>query len=53
MFGDRLNVVVNDCKSDCDMIDNLLKESKIKIVDIRPIPPSLENVFMHLIREVN
>jgi ABC-2 type transport system ATP-binding protein len=53
MFGDRLNVVVNDCKSDCDMIDNLLKENNIKVVDIRPIPPTLENVFMHLIREAN
>lgn len=49
MFGDRLNIVVEDCTKDCSRIENLIKESTVTITDLRPIPPSLENVFIHLI----
>jgi len=53
MFGDRLNVVVDDCEKDCKELEALLKNNSITITDIRPIPPSLENVFMHLIKDAN
>lgn len=53
MFGDRLNVVVDDCEKDCKELEALLKNNSITITDMRPIPPSLENVFMHLIKDAN
>lgn len=53
MFGDRLNVVVDDCDRDCKELEELLKNNLITVTDIRPIPPSLENVFMHLIKDAN
>ncbi|MGE5679866.1 MAG: ATP-binding cassette domain-containing protein [Bacillota bacterium] len=49
MFGDRLNVVVDNCKNDGSLIEKLLKDNSVAIHDIREIPPSLENVFIHLI----
>ncbi|RJP73010.1 MAG: ABC transporter ATP-binding protein [Ignavibacteriales bacterium] len=53
MFGDRLNVVVDECVSDVKELEELLKKNSITINDVRPIPPSLENVFMHLIKDAN
>ncbi len=53
MFGDRLNVVVDECDSDVKELEKLLKKNSITINDVRPIPPSLENVFMHLIKDAN
>jgi ABC-2 type transport system ATP-binding protein len=49
MFGDRLHVVVNDCSKDCPELESLLKDNSITITDLRQVPPSLENVFIHLI----
>lgn len=49
MFGDRLNVVVNDSRNDSGEIETLLKSNSVTIADMRQIPPSLENVFIHLI----
>jgi hypothetical protein len=53
MFGDRLNVVVEECDSDVKELEELLRKNSITINDVRPIPPSLENVFMHLIKDAN
>ncbi|MCX6150780.1 MAG: ABC transporter ATP-binding protein [Ignavibacteriales bacterium] len=53
MFGDRLNVVVDNCKNDCSALEKLLTENNISVMDVRSITPSLENVFMHLIKEAN
>jgi ABC-2 type transport system ATP-binding protein len=51
MFGDRLNVAIDDYKNDFDRIDKLLSTSEIQLIDHRIIPTSLENVFIHLIGE--
>lgn len=49
MFGDRLNVAVDDYSNDFKKIEKLLEENNIQIIDHRIIPTSLENVFIHLI----
>ncbi len=50
LFGDRIDVVVNNYKEDLDTIENLLKANKIEILDDRLKPVSLENVFINLLQ---
>jgi ABC-2 type transport system ATP-binding protein len=50
MFGDRINVVLNSFDSEYESIEKLLIESGVTIIDKRVITPSLENVFIHLIK---
>lgn len=47
MFGDRLNVVVEDAKKEYEKIKKLFLENSITEIDKRIIPPSLENVFIY------
>lgn len=49
MFGDRLNIVVSDFKSDSISIEKVLKDNKIQVGGVRQVSPSLENVFIHMI----
>ncbi|MGE5432853.1 MAG: ABC transporter ATP-binding protein [Syntrophomonadaceae bacterium] len=49
MFGDRIDVVVDNCDADCSTIKDLLVKESVTITDLRVVPPSLENVFIHLI----
>lgn len=49
MFGDRIDVVVDNCDLDCETIKDLLTKESVTITDLRVVPPSLENVFIHLI----
>jgi len=51
MFGDRINVVVENYKSELASIKKLLVENKVQIANERIITPTLENVFMHLIKD--
>lgn len=51
MFGDRLNVAVNDYENDFNIIEKLISGNGIQLIDHRLIPISLENVFIHLINE--
>ena len=51
MFGDRIDVVLNDYEKDYPGIENLLRDASIPITDNRLISPSLENVFIHLIKK--
>lgn len=53
MFGDRINITINSYKEDYQKIEKTLIENKIQITDSRSVTPSLENVFMHLIKEAN
>ena len=53
MFGDRLNVAVNEYEKDFAAIEKLFIEYNIQMIDHRIIPTSLENVFIHLISESN
>jgi ABC-2 type transport system ATP-binding protein len=50
-FGDRLHVIVHNEKSGIEHITGLIKDHGLNLSDIRLIPPSLENVFISLVRE--
>lgn len=51
MFGDRLNVAVDNYKEDFGAIEKLIIANGVQMTDHRIIPTSLENVFIHLIGE--
>ncbi|MHB9013435.1 MAG: ABC transporter ATP-binding protein [Ignavibacteriaceae bacterium] len=51
MFGDRINVAVNNYEKDFTIIEKILVEAGVQLADHRVIPTSLENVFIHLISE--
>ena len=50
-FGDRLNVVVQDGDRDVPVLRNKLKSEGIEITSWRVIQPSLENIFISLMRK--
>ncbi|MFA8341878.1 MAG: ABC transporter ATP-binding protein [Rhodothermaceae bacterium] len=50
MFGDRLNIVIDDYEIDIKKIESSLANSEVRILNKREITPSLENVFIHLIK---
>ncbi len=49
LFGDRINVIT-DISYDYKELLNILTENDIEIIDSRITVPSLENIFMHLIK---
>jgi len=53
MYGDRLNVALQNYDNDYHGLEKLLVDNKIQIVDNRIITPSLENVFIHLISKAS
>ena len=53
IFGDRLNVAADNHDENGGKIRKILEENSIIITDIRKISPSLENAFIHLIKENN
>jgi drug efflux transport system ATP-binding protein len=53
MFGDRINVIIDDYDKQYSGIKMLLNENKIEIISNRIISASLENVFIHLVKEAN
>ena len=52
IFGDRLNAVIENTEEENKII-SLLESGKIKIESKRLIAPSLENVFIHLIKKAS
>ena len=46
IFGDRLNVVVQDAAAEIGRIEAALAAAGIPVVQKRTLPPSLENVFI-------
>jgi len=53
MFGDRINIIVDEYETDYKRIEKLLSDNSIEILNHRLITPSLENVFIHLVQEAN
>jgi ABC-2 type transport system ATP-binding protein len=51
LFGDRVNVVVDSYEKEFAKIEALLKENNIPVESSRSIPASLENVFIHLVKD--
>lgn len=52
-FGDRLNVIVENANRDFPHIEIQLKQNGIAVESWRMISPSLENVFISLLTQVN
>jgi ABC-2 type transport system ATP-binding protein len=48
-FGDRLNVVVKDSRTDLPRLRQILEGEGIPVSSVRTISPSLENVFISLL----
>ena len=53
LFGDRINVVADSYEKEYGKIETLLKQNGVTIESSRSIPPSLENVFIHLVKEAS
>ncbi|HMS65257.1 MAG TPA: ABC transporter ATP-binding protein [Ignavibacteria bacterium] len=53
IFGDRLNVALPENENNERKIKELLESNSVIITDMRKISPSLENAFIHLIKENN
>ncbi|HEY6905993.1 MAG TPA: ABC transporter ATP-binding protein, partial [Ignavibacteriaceae bacterium] len=51
LFGDRVNVVVDSYEKEFPKIEALLKKNNIPVESSRSIPASLENVFIHLVKD--
>lgn len=48
MFGDNINIISNE---PIDLFTNFLKENEVKIFEVKQKIPSVENVFIHLLRK--
>jgi ABC-2 type transport system ATP-binding protein len=51
LFGDRINIITDNAEENITSIINLLDSNSIIVSDTRIIPPSLENVFIHLVEK--
>jgi ABC-2 type transport system ATP-binding protein len=50
LFGDRINIVVSNYETDFPKIEKAFSDNSIKITDKRIITPSLENLFIYLMK---
>lgn len=53
IFGDRINIVLDNNSNSIEDIEKLLKQNSITISSKRIIPPTLENVFIYKIKEAS
>lgn len=53
LYGDRLNVALANYDEQYKNLEKLLTDNNVEIFDHRIIPPSLENVFIHLISKAS
>jgi ABC-2 type transport system ATP-binding protein len=51
LFGDRVNVILESKESSENKIIKLLKDNDVKISDLNRTTPTLENAFIHLMKE--
>ena len=49
MFGDRIDVMVNNFDNDYKILEKILHDNEVEIVSHRIISASLENVFISLV----
>ena len=52
LFGDRLNVVVDEAEKETALIEAALADAGIPVIQKRVLPPSLENVFISVTHSV-
>ena len=49
LFGDRIDIVVGNSNEQLNKIFELFKQKGLSVTSYRVMPPSLENVFIHLV----
>lgn len=52
LFGDRINIVINSFENDFPKIESILSKYSIEIISKRTITPTLENLFINMMRKV-
>jgi ABC-2 type transport system ATP-binding protein len=52
LFGDRLNVVVDEAEKETALVEAALADAGIPVIQKRVLPPSLENVFISVTQSV-
>ena len=52
LFGDRLNVVVDEAEKKTALVEAALADAGIPVIQKRVLPPSLENVFISVTQSV-
>ena len=50
LFGDRINLVINSFETDFPKIETVLSKSQIEIIEKRTVTPSLENLFIYMMK---
>lgn len=53
LFGDRLNIIIQQKEKDLDAILKVLAENKITVSTSRIITPTLENLFINMIKKAS
>ena len=53
IFGDRINLVVDNAEHTISEIESMFKKNNIQLISHRIITPSLENVFIHLVKKAS
>jgi ABC-2 type transport system ATP-binding protein len=53
LFGDRIHIVINNYEEDFPKIENVLHNNSINVIDKRIITPTLENLFINMIKQIN
>lgn len=51
LFGDRLHLVTDDAARATTEVESLLRQAGLPVLGIRPIDPSLEDVFISVLKE--
>jgi len=53
IFGDRLNIVVENAERSIYELESIFEKNNIQLISHRTITPSLENVFIHLVKKAS
>lgn len=53
IFGDRIDLILKDENTDIEQLEKLLIDNSILLISKKTIPPSLENVFIHLVKKAS
>lgn len=53
IFGDRINLVVDNVEQAIEELNSSFNENNIQLISHRTITPSLENVFIHLVKKAS
>lgn len=51
IFGDRINLISDKSTNGIELVKNVLQKNNISLLSHRLITPSLENVFIHLVKK--